>query len=82
MKDEYGGKIMINFVGLKAKTCSYLIDDSSEDKKAKCTKKCAIKRKLKLENYKNCFEVTQLENEINYREKIKLKKIQKIKKNS
>ena len=81
MKDEYGGKIMINFVGLKAKTCSYLIDDSSEDKKAKCTKKCAIKRKLKLENYKNCFEVTQLENEINYREKIKLKKIQKIKKN-
>ena len=82
MKDEYGGKIMINFVGLKAKTCSYLIDDSSEDKKAKCTKKCAIKRKLKLENYKNCLEVTQLENKINYREKIKLKKIQKIKKNS
>ena len=82
MKDEYGGKIMINFVGLKAKTCSYLIDDSSEDKKAKCTKKCVIKRKLKLENYKNCLEVTQLENKINYREKIKLKKIQKIKKNS
>ena len=81
MKDEYGGKIMINFVGLKAKTCSYLIDDSSEDKKAKCTKKCVIKRKLKLENYKNCLEVTQLENKINYREKIKLKKIQKIKKN-
>ena len=81
MKDEYGGKIMINFVGLKAKTCSYLIDDSSEDKKAKCTKKCVIKRKLKLENYKNCLEVTQLENKINYREKTKLKKIQKIKKN-
>ena len=53
MKDEYGGKIMINFVGLKAKTCSYLIDDSSEDKKAKCTKKCVIKRKLKFENYKS-----------------------------
>ena len=33
MKDELGGKIMIKFVGLKAKTYSCLIDDSSEDKK-------------------------------------------------
>ena len=37
---------MTKFIGLKAKTYSYLIDDSSEDKKAKGTKKCAIKRKL------------------------------------
>ena len=42
MKDELGGKIMITFVRLKAKTCSYLINDSSEDKKAKGTKKCAM----------------------------------------
>ena len=38
---------MIKFVGLKAKTYSCLIDDSSEDKKAKGTKKCVVKRKLK-----------------------------------
>ena len=44
MKDELGGKIMIKFVGLRAKTYSYLIDYSSEDKKAKGTKKCAIKK--------------------------------------
>ena len=50
MKDELGGKIMIKFVGLKAKTYSYLIDDSSEVRKAKGTKKCVIKRKLKFEN--------------------------------
>ena len=37
---------MTKFIGLKAKTYSYLIDDSSEDKKTKGTKKCAIKRKL------------------------------------
>ena len=37
MKDELGGKIMIEFVGLRAKTYSYLIDDGSEDKKAKGT---------------------------------------------
>ena len=54
MKDELGGKIMTKFVGLRAKTYSYLIDGGSEDKKAKSTKMCVIKRKLKFENYKNC----------------------------
>ena len=37
------------------------IDDSSEDKKAKGTKKCIIKRKLKFRTYKSCLEATQLE---------------------
>ena len=46
MKDELGGKIMTKFVGLRAKTYSYLIDDCSEDKKAKGTKKCVIKNKI------------------------------------
>ena len=53
MKDELGGKIMTKFFGLRAKTYSYLIDDGSEDKKAKNKKKCVIKRILKFENYKN-----------------------------
>ena len=38
MKDELGRIRMIEFVGLRAKTYSYLIDDSSEDKKAKHAK--------------------------------------------
>ena len=38
MKDELGGKFMTKFVGLRAKTYSYLIDHASEDKKAKGTK--------------------------------------------
>ena len=50
---------MTKFVGLRAKTYSYLIDDGNEDITAKGTKKCAIKRKLKFENYKNCLEGTQ-----------------------
>ena len=72
MKDELDQKIMTKFVGLRAKTYSYLIDDGSEDKKPKGTKKCVIKRKLKFENCKNCLEATQVENKINYIEKVKL----------
>ena len=45
---------MIKLIGLRAKTYSFLTDDSSEDKKAKDTKKCFINRELKLENYRNC----------------------------
>ena len=60
------------FVGLRAKTHSYLINDRNEDKKGKGTKKCVIKRKLKFENYKNCLEATQLESKINYLEKNKI----------
>ena len=55
MIDKLGRKIMTKFVGLRAKSYSYLIDDSSEDKKAKGTKKCVIKRKLRFENYKKQF---------------------------
>ena len=47
MKDELGRKIMKKFVGLSEKTYSYLIDDSSEDKKGESTKKCVVKRKIK-----------------------------------
>ena len=31
-------------------------------KKAKDTKKCVIKRKLKYKDYKNCLEAAQIEN--------------------
>ena len=72
IKDELVGKIMIKFVGLRAKTYSYLIDDGSEDKKSKWHKKVCHKKKLKFENYKNCLEATKLENKINHLEKNKI----------
>ena len=44
MKDELGGKIITEFVTLRPKTYSFLTDDGKEDKKAKGTKKCIIKK--------------------------------------
>ena len=55
MKDELGGKIITEFITLRPKTYSYLADDGKEDKKAKGTKKCVIKRMIKFGDYKNCL---------------------------
>ena len=55
MKDELGGKIITEFVTLRPKTSSYLTDDGKEDKKAKGTKKCVIKKMIKFNDYKKCF---------------------------
>ena len=50
MKDGLSGKIKAKFPELRARIYSYLIDEGGEDKKAKGTKKCVIKRKLKFGN--------------------------------
>ena len=55
MKDELGGKIITEFVTLRLKTYSYSTDDDKEDKKAKGTKMCVIKRMIKFNDYKNCL---------------------------
>ena len=44
MKDELGGRIMKEFIGLRSKCYSYLTEDGNVVKKAKGTKKCAIKK--------------------------------------
>ena len=61
LKDDLGGKIMIEFVALKAKTYSYLIGGYNDEdyeknniinKKAKGTKKCIIKQELMFDPFK------------------------------
>ena len=55
MKDELGGKIITEFITLRPKTYSYLTDDGKEDKKAKGTKTCVIKKMIKFNDYKKCL---------------------------
>ena len=55
MKDELGGKIITEFVSLRPKTYSFLTDDGKEDKKAKGTKNCVIKKMIKFSDYKKCL---------------------------
>ena len=48
MKDELGKKIIVKFIGLRAKTYSYVIHEGSEDKKKqKMQKKVCHKKKTK-----------------------------------
>ena len=54
-KDEFGVKIIKEFVELRAKTYAYLMDDDTEHKNAKGIKKCIIKRELTLKNYEDCL---------------------------
>ena len=55
MKNELGGNIITEFVTLTPKTYSFLTDDGKEDKKAKGTKKCVIKKVIKFNDYKKCL---------------------------
>ena len=54
-KDELGGRIMKEFCALRGKTYSYLMDDNSEVKKSKGSKKCVIKLRIMFENYTDCL---------------------------
>ena len=55
MKDELGGKIIMEFIALRPKTYSYLTDNDKRDKKAKGTKKCVITKMIKFDDYKKCL---------------------------
>ena len=55
MKGELAGEIITEFITLRPKTYSYLTDNDKEDKKAKGTKKCEIKKTIKFNDYKKCL---------------------------
>ena len=55
IKDELGGKVIAEFATLRPKTYSFLTDDGKENKKAKGTKKCVIKKMIKFNDYEKCL---------------------------
>ena len=60
MKNELGGKIMIEFAALEPKTYPYLMDNGKNDKKSKRNKEVCNKKILNFNDYKDCM----LKNEI------------------
>ena len=55
MKDEAGGKIIKEFIGLRAKLYSYKMYEGKEEKKCKGIKKNVIRNKITHEDYKKCL---------------------------
>ena len=54
-KDKLGGKIMTEFIALRAKVYAYITEDGSVHKRAKGTRKCIIKREIMFQHYKDCL---------------------------
>ena len=54
-KDEAGGKIIDEFVGLRAKLYSYKTFEGEESKKCKGVKRLVVKNSITHEDYKNCL---------------------------
>ena len=56
MKDELGGKIMREFVALRAKMYAYRKKENEvEKKRCKSTKKCVVSEGLTFDDYKTCL---------------------------
>ena len=55
MKDEAGGKIIEEFVGLRAKLYSYKMFEGKEEKKCKGIKKVVVKKQISFDDYKECL---------------------------
>lgn len=54
-KDEAGGKIIEEFVGLRAKLYSYKMYNGKEEKKCKGVKGCVVKKTISHQDYKRCL---------------------------
>ena len=54
-KDESGGEIIEEFVGLRAKLYSYKMLEGKEEKKCKGIKKPVVKKSITFEDYKKCL---------------------------
>ena len=56
MKDECGGKVMHEFVGLRAKLYSYKMYEGQEQKRCKGVKLSVVKNEITFKDYKTCLD--------------------------
>ena len=69
MKDESGGKIIVELVTLRSKmyaykTLGWLVDKKCVvkiDKKCKGTKKCVVKKRITFDDYKKVYETGEIQ---------------------
>ena len=54
-KDEAAGKVIKEFVGLRAKLYSYKMEEGKENKKCKGIKKAVVEKSITHEDYKTCL---------------------------
>ena len=54
-KDEAAGKVIKEFVGLRAKLYSYKMDEGKENKRCKGIKKAVVEKSIRHEDYKTCL---------------------------
>ena len=55
-KDEAAGKVIKEFVGLRAKLYSYKMDEGKENKRCKGIKKAVVEKSIRHEDYKTCLQ--------------------------
>ena len=55
-KDEAAGKVIKEFVGLRAKLYSYKMDEGKENKRCKGIKKAVVEKSIRHEDYKTCLK--------------------------
>ena len=62
-KDEACGKQIVEFVGLRAKLYSYIMDEGTEEKKCKGVKKTTINNDIRHDDYNDLFIQSTASNE-------------------
>ena len=82
-KDEAGGKIIEEFVGLRSKLYSYKMYEGWEEKKCKGVKKSVVAQRIKFEDYKKCLfggglQYRKMCNLRSYKHEISMEELNKI----